>query len=386
MFIRGLSPLFFFALALLPMLAAWAEAAARRDSAAALEQAIAIEGWAFGAGPNVNHLERLAEADPRQSRTARKRALQANPRRAFSWILSGLDFEQSGDFQAAERALLEAARVDRQLLPAWTLANFYFRRGRGGDFWAWAALAAARTYDDFRPLLRLCEELEPDPARTLDLLESTPSRPIPRLERAYLDFLIGERRLDAAEVVAHRMAARRAPEDQPRLLDMIAREIRAGRGGPALALWNTLFIPLDPQRGPVLTNGDLRQEPTGRAFDWNIPKASGVAATWSPGTLAFDFSGLQPDHIVLLEQTIPVSAGTRYVLSFDFRNPPPNTAPRWEIDETPMDGAYTASQTGLVPLRLVYRRLPGEVPLRGRFSIGNIRLEVSSSFQTHATR
>ena len=54
----------------------------------------------------------------------------------------GLAKERAGDFEGAARDLLRAAEVDRQYLPAWTLANFYFRRGDRPAFRNWVRRSA----------------------------------------------------------------------------------------------------------------------------------------------------------------------------------------------------------------------------------------------------
>jgi hypothetical protein len=97
-----------------------------------------------------------------------------SPRSSDSWIAEGLAAEEARDYAHAERALLEAARIDRQYLPAWTLANFYFRRNDPEHFWPWARHAARMAYDDRAPLVRLAHEFEPDPRRILDRLGDTP--------------------------------------------------------------------------------------------------------------------------------------------------------------------------------------------------------------------
>ena len=112
-----------------------------------------------------------------------------SPRSSASWIAEGLAAEEAGDFTRAERALLEAARIDRQYLPAWTLANFYFRRGAAEKFWPWARHAARMAYDDRAPLVRLAYELEPDPHKILDRLGDTR-----QLQRALRDVLASNSR------------------------------------------------------------------------------------------------------------------------------------------------------------------------------------------------
>ena len=127
------------------VVAGWAEAL-DAGSAATLERAL-------GLGPSMRVLNALDSQD----------AAHSAPRVASLWIDLGLSQERQGRFDQAEASLLHAAQVDKRLLPAWTLANFYFRRSNEGEFWRWANVASARVYDDFRPLLRLCDALEQDP-------------------------------------------------------------------------------------------------------------------------------------------------------------------------------------------------------------------------------
>jgi hypothetical protein len=137
--------------------------------------------------------------------------LEENPRLSSAWITLGIEAERVGD-PSAEKILLEAARVDHQFLPAWTLANFYFRRGETDHFWPWAKRAAALTFDDYRPLLRLCDRLDPHPSDVITRLEGGPP-----LLRAYLDLLNSEHRPVDARAVARLLRAYHDPADQTRL-------------------------------------------------------------------------------------------------------------------------------------------------------------------------
>jgi hypothetical protein len=369
---------------LLALAAAWAEVTARQDGPGALAQAAAIEQIIPGAGANARRYERLADLSPGTAHNL-ERALQIQPRLTYARISLGLVQESAGDLAASESTLLEAALFDHRYLPAWTLANFYFRHERPDKFWTWAAHAARLTYDDFRPLLRLCDAFEANPPAVLDRLNATPA-----LERAYLDFLIGAQGFDKVESVAQRLIARGGLEDKPRLAELVTREIRANRVQPAMTIWNALFSPLDAVRGPVLTNGDLRTRPSGTGFDWRLHSGGGIDATWSEGSIRFEFSGAQPDFLALLEQPIPVQAAKRYRLTFEYLIGDVSRGaaiPRWEVDARPLtqlrssdswqtgSGIFSAN-TGLARLRLVYRRVPGMVPFQGRTVIRNIRLDI----------
>jgi tetratricopeptide (TPR) repeat protein len=145
-------------------------------------------------------------------------ALSLNPRLSPAWIHLGLDAEAEGNLQEAEMDLLQAARVDHLYLPAWTLANFYFRRGDAAKFWPWAKQAARLTYDDYRPLLRLADALDTSPSRLAARLGGGAP-----LLRSYLDLLINAQRLDSAREIARLLAALHDPADRDRLAALAAR-------------------------------------------------------------------------------------------------------------------------------------------------------------------
>ena len=352
-----------------------AETIFREDTAEAIKRAIAI------AGPAAGFEQRLAEVDAPNARQHLARAIAANPRSSAAWIALGLIEEGERDFQAAERSLLEASKVDRQYLPAWTLANFYFRRANREEYWAWADRAALLTYDDFRPLLRLSDEFEPGPNQMLAHFSD-----VRRMQPPYLDFLIGGGRLDAAEQVAKGMWKDRA--NDPLLIDLADREIRAGNAVPAIELWNAVsgFSPLDPSQGRILTNGDLARAPLNLGFDWRLVESEGVAETWRPSELVITFSGSEPEACVVLEQTmyfVPRHFRLRFDYLTGFEAP---SGVRWALDNSPgsplaasetwSEGVFDIPRTtGLAHLRLVYRREPGTTRTQGRIEFRNLRLE-----------
>jgi len=139
-------------------------------------------------------------------------AVTLNPRLSSAWIQLGLNAEADGNPSEAETDLLQAAHVDHLYLPAWTLTNFYFRRGDSAKFWPWAERAARLTFDDYRPLLRLADALETSPQRVATRLGGGAP-----LLRAYLDLLINTHRLDVAREIAGLLAACHDPADRDRL-------------------------------------------------------------------------------------------------------------------------------------------------------------------------
>jgi len=153
------------------------------------------------------HLARF-ESSPDELRAA----VSLNSRLSIAWIHLGLDAEAEGNLPEAKADLLRATRIDRLYLPAWTLANFYFRRNDAENFWPWAERAAALTFDDYRPLLRLADALDTSPQRVATRLRGGTA-----LLRAYLDLLINAHRLDSAREIAGLLAARHDPADRDRL-------------------------------------------------------------------------------------------------------------------------------------------------------------------------
>ncbi|MGH9648057.1 MAG: hypothetical protein ACRD4E_14700 [Bryobacteraceae bacterium] len=177
---------------------------------AATEAAFRQNPEAAMRSPNWIQAAHLARFE--SSREELRAAVRLNPRMASAWIHLGLDAEADGNLPEAEADLLRAARFDHLYLPAWTLANFYFRRGDAGKFWPWAKQAAGLTYDDYRPLLRLADALDISPSRVAIWLGGGAP-----LLRAYLDLLINAHRLDSAREVADMLAARHDPVDRDRL-------------------------------------------------------------------------------------------------------------------------------------------------------------------------
>ncbi|MEO8097070.1 MAG: hypothetical protein ABI811_05170 [Acidobacteriota bacterium] len=180
------------------------------DSSASLQSALLIEQRLTAI--NVRHLQRLADLLPEQHIALLAEATRIHPRSAALWIDLGLALERTGDLAQSERALLTAASFDHRHQPAWTLANFYFRGNQSKPFWQWAARAAALTFDDYRPLLRLADAWDSSPPSLVRRLGNTQP-----LLRAYLDFLIGEHRLDDAQQAANLLAQHHDPADSARL-------------------------------------------------------------------------------------------------------------------------------------------------------------------------
>lgn len=147
--------------------------------------------------------------------TQLQRAHEVHPRNTQIGIELALGREREGNSAEAEYIMLEAARYNRQYLPAWTLANFYFRHQDPTNFWLWAGKAADMCFDDFQPLLRLALYFESDPTIAAIKLGGGP-----RLLRSLMDVLIGEHRLEEASRIAKMLALKNDTADRDRLLSL----------------------------------------------------------------------------------------------------------------------------------------------------------------------
>jgi hypothetical protein len=368
---------------------AYAEIAARRDSPQALLRAAELDHWA----PPAAYFERLAELDGDRASDFLDAALRANTRQSSIWIAKGLAEERAKAPAAAERDLLQAAFFDHQYLPAWTLANFYFRQNRPAGFWVWARRAAALTYDDFRPLLALAQAMEADPRVALEDLGGGEASPLrARLLDSDLDYLVEQSRLGEAQQVARLLLARKSPADTARLLEFDQRQIQAGHARDALEVWNGVWNDPDGSAG---ANGDLTRAPSGIAFDWRLNRSEGFSSAWQPGELTFDLSGQQLESCALLERVVALDPSRRYRLRFEYvtsglASP---TGLAWELDGEPARSLPPASawQAGeavlalrpspavdrlrLAKLRLLYRREPGTIRAPGEIQLRHVSLE-----------
>jgi len=360
-----------------------AERVFRDDSAGQVHRALRL----LGSTPNAQYMERLADLEPDTKEVQDlKQALETNPRLTSARVRLGLLEEQHGDFTAAELTLLEAARYDRQYLPAWTLANYYFRREDQNAFWRWSRAALPLDSGDPSPLLRLASLAEPDVDAVLTQLRSCDQIAYP-----FLDLLIGAGRLDDAQRVA-RVALRSKRIRKNQLVDLSTRQLKAGNVEWALEIFNALRFPLDPERGPVLPRLVFENR-DGEGFDMRPISNLGIAADWRGEGVAFSFQGAQPDACSLFEQPVPApQRALRYRLRYEYKSSA--TGARWSMAGgkspiLPLQQDWLAREwtitvgpgpvgAGLrmLPLRLLYQREPGTTPARGELDLRNLQLQI----------
>ena len=183
-----------------------------------------------------------ADSTPLLERAARLNPVSSAPR-----IRLGLAAETHGDFQAAENWLLDAARVDRQFEPRWTLANFYFRRERPEDFWKWIRAALEVSYGDRRLAFDLCWRVSQDANEIL-------TRAIPvqhDVLSTYLAYVLYQQP-EAVGPVALKLAAFRNSSDVAQLEAACDLLLESGNVGDARELWKEL----GHRQTGLISNGD----------------------------------------------------------------------------------------------------------------------------------
>ncbi len=339
-----------------------------------------------------NHLAGyLADTDGREAMRALKHAVALNPYDAAAWIQLGLFYEAKNRFSDASRCLYQAAQVDHTFLPAWSLANFYFRQNNSVQFWYWIHQASRLVPEDASPLFRLCWHFTDDGneiERQLDL-----SRP--DMQAQYLNFLMADNRTEAVESVASRLAASDRNQDTALLLNASDWLIAQHQATAALSIWNRMaeqhripFHAIHPNSKPVVTNADFIHSPTSIGFDWHLATVPGINASQENGLggLRLEFSSDQPESVEVLTQVLAVEPNTAYRFLFDYATSgiAPGTGLTWRAVDLHTSNVLATSESlsadkgtvghldftvpagsRFVRLSLVYQRALGTTRIEG---------------------
>ena len=321
-----------------------------------------------------NHLAGyLADTEEHQATQALKHAVALNPYDATAWIQLGLYYEAKNRFSDASQCLHQAAHVDHTFLPAWSLANFYFRQNNSVQFWYWIHQASRLVPEDASPLFRLCWHFTDDGKeieRQLDL-----SRP--DMQAQYINFLISENRIEAVEPVALRLAASDRNQDTALLLNASDWLIAQHQATAALNIWNRLaeqhripFHAIHPNSKPAVTNSDFIHSPTSIGFDWHLADVPGINASQENGLggLRLEFSSDQPESVEVLTQVLAVQPNTAYRFLFDYATSgiAPGTGLTWRV-ATLHTGSVLATTESLSADKGTVGHLDFTVPADSRF-------------------
>lgn len=385
------------------ILIGWADYWARQLTVAATERALALTPWQ--AAYYVQLAVLISDDDPKRASEALLRAVSLNPSDSRSWIELGLRVEADGDSAAAEQYFLRAAKVDKEYLPKWTLANYYFRRDDEAKFWSWAKAAAQMLYGDPLPLFRLSGMVVEDG----NLIERLGIRR-PDTQAAYLSYLLSQNRLDLIGPATRRLLNQGRESDVPLLLTACDRLIDAHLADEALAIWNGLakarkipYAPLAPDAEEILTNDSFLPTSVMQGFAWRLPQVDGISASReeNPSGLRLTFSGGQPENCEPLIRVLPVRENTAYEFTALYRTAgiPPDTGLGWRV--TDMDGGNLmgppeslASEDGaqakirfvvpsgcrLVRIALAYRRALGTTRIEGSIVLRAAGLQRAAQF------
>ncbi len=398
-----------------------ADAEFRRGDPASIARAIAIEprdtGYLAFRALQLDYDE--TDSAPLLERAAALSPLSSSPR-----LRLGLAAEIRGDYVSAERWLLDAARVDHQFEPRWTLANFYFRRANASPFeprlrtpfWRWTRAALEVSYGDRRPAFDLCWRMAGDTGSAEILERAIPDKH--DVVAAYLAFVLDSHR-DSIAPAAMKLAGFHDSADRPTLLaacDALidqpeapdVRDARAGRvpasggheaasaGGKAtsashaaasaLELWTA--IGLASPSG--VFNGAFSSAPMNHGFDWRSIESPGVihSSIDQPRSAhRISLDGRQPESCALLTQIVNLDPHAIYTLRWEIRTSGIKSPSgiQWRIGDrrAPIEPTESASigsadftvTSELAPLTLFYQRPSGEARAEGSVDLTRVWIE-----------
>jgi hypothetical protein len=213
-------------------------------------------------------------------------------------------------------------------------------------------------------LFQLCWRVSGDSREILE--RAIPA--IPAVRRAYVDFLVGTNRLDAAEPLAAEFSS-----DIDLMLRYCDAALAEGRARVALKVWNAL-----PKEGTA-----------GRCFDWRPNRTVGAPVVIDAG-LRVSLSGKQPEACDLAARYLALEPGGRYRLLFEYRTRdlPAASGIEWSVVDArtgvelvnhPADGGSLefSAPDGCELARLVlrYRRPTGRIRAEGSVVFENITVE-----------
>ena len=303
---------------------------------------------------------RLSQFDQAHTSELLTTSLELNPYNSQAYIELGLQYEDDGDFDRAEKELLEAYEVDHTYLPRWSLANYYYRRDNMPAFWAWARSAAEMPPVFLEPLFELCWRASPDPGTiTKAILNDKPE-----MLRQYMNFLLGRNQPGAVAMIAPRLVRSGDPQsDRGLLLGVVDRLAAMNDTSSATALWHLLMA-----KGWVVANttvpnnpGFLRG-PLPVSFDWALPEYQGLHSWFGPSGLETSFEGNQPEDCTIAEQDVVLTPGT-YAFSYGYRTTdiPTSTGIRWQVLDA-ISGRVLAESPDLSSDAMTYSGVSFTVP------------------------
>ena len=289
------------------------------DTPASVAKAVTLASGA------ASYHARLAQLQPARAVAEYEAALRLNPRDTTRRAELSTLQEMSGDDNAAETSLLEAARYSRYYLPRFSLAAFYFRHENASKFRDWARQALLLSPNDPRPVFHMAQGLG---LSSRDIATQVIPDRAPVLS-AWVEFLLDSKpEPDTAELRAasERILAAGTPPDRHAVLRACDALLQAGASEDAKAIWNGLarrhwipYGPLDAAGHQPVTNSSFADEPLAQGFDWKLNTSPGVTILRSNG-LRIEFSGKEPEHVWLASQSLALPPERKYRLAVQYRS------------------------------------------------------------------
>ena len=319
--------------------------------------------------------------DGEDSTALLEHAARVDPLSSAPRIRLGLAAEARGDLSDAEKWLLDAASVDRQFEPRWTLANFYFRRERPAEFWKWMRAALEVSYSDRRLPFDLCWRMTQNADEVL--AQAIPDRH--EVLAAYLYYVM-DRRHEAVSAAALKLVQVHDRSDVLELEAACDLLINEGNLAEARELWRQMGY---TQTG-LITNGDFATEPSGHGFDWRPSRTEGLSYIPLPSSYRIVFSGRQAESSEMLRQFVALQPGKTYSLRWKartqgFASPSGiewtagathgalEPAQDWRAGVMDFKMDFKAEAT-LLPITLVYHRPTGQARAEGSVEIRAVSL------------
>ncbi len=362
----------------------------RKDTADSIRLAIDLvpDGWPY--------YMRLAQFDSADAKKLLNTSLRFNPYDAQADIELGLENEAEGNYDTAEKQLLQAYKIDHTYMPRWSLANFYFRQGNMPEFWTWARSAADMPSDDIGGLFELCWRASPDPKTISEAILNQK----PEFLRQYVHFLLAKDQTQAAEQVARNLfRVGDQQSDLPVMLYAVNHLVEGNHPTEAFSLWHLLI-----QHGWVEAdwtfpnNAHFLRTPLRAKFDWSLREYPGLHSWPGPSGLDTEFNGSEPEDCVVAEQYVVLNPGDyRLTSQYHTSNIRPSTGLSWQVLEPQSQKVLGQSNdlsseqpaqleipftvepgSSLVLLRLRYRRSLGTVRITGTLNTTGVQIHAGS--------
>jgi hypothetical protein len=231
----------------------------------------------------------------------------------------------------------------------------------------------------------------------------------PVVEGQFVNFLVSQGDPAAVTEAALHMLRDSDKDSVETLLGACEWLVEEKRPELAWPLWNGLatrhliaYAPLAASSADPVTNGNFGKSPISRGFDWHLSTVEGVSSflNTNPNALGFEFSGHEPDSVMLMNQVAPVQAQKRYALIIDYTTSgiSPGSGLQWLVIDD-RSGAVLARTESLsaehggkafgcftgpdgaafVNLSLLYQRPNGRVRAEGKLALQEVRLSAATA-------